>query len=248
MNVTNITHPLSPDTRAAIARLLDAAGITARARPESVADLLAVATVQRLPANHFFCHRGEAVSSLILILEGKVEVSLCSAEGKRSILWYLGPGQAVNLIPVLDGEPAIHDFRAHTDVSGVVFPRSAIIAGVSADPGLGLAFLGVLCARSRALYDNMAADGLLTLPARVARMIVLMLERHGQPGTKGTSIALKLSQDEFADMLGIARQSLSRELKTLAQAGIISLAYSHITVLDEPALRRAMNWEGASAP
>ena len=74
MNVTNITHPLSPDTRAAIARLLDAAGITARARPESVADLLAVATVQRLPANHFFCHRGEAVSSLILILEGKVDI------------------------------------------------------------------------------------------------------------------------------------------------------------------------------
>jgi CRP/FNR family cyclic AMP-dependent transcriptional regulator len=228
--------------------LLADAGVSARARAETLTTLLVAAHTLKLPAGRNICHRGEAVDAVVFVLEGKVEVSICTADGKRSILWFIGPGQAINLIPVIDGLPAIHDFRTHTPVVGASFPRTALLAAIDNDPGFGRALLGILCARSRTLYDHLAVEGLLSLQSRVARVLSLMIQSHGKQNAEGIVIELKLAQDELADMLGITRQSLNRELKLLEQLGAIALAYARIVVRDEAQLRQLMNWEGAGAP
>ena len=42
----------------------------------------------------------------------------------------------------------------------------------------------------------------------------------------------------MADLLGVARQSLNRELKLLERAGLLRLAKEQIEILDLPALQR----------
>ena len=61
-------------------------------------------------------------------------------------------------------------------------------------------------------------------------------DQHGRGKQSGIEIDLKLTQEEFADMLGVTRQSLNRELKTLEKQGLISIAYSCITLHDVPQL------------
>ena len=88
---------------------------------------------------------------------------------------------------------------------------------------------------------------MLPLRARIARMLLMLLAQHGRDGHSGLEIDLKLSQDEFADMLGITRQSLNRELKALEKQGLIGIAYSRIT-LHEVALLRDMAAIGEAGP
>lgn len=53
----------------------------------------------------------------------------------------------------------------------------------------------------------------------------------------GFELTLELSRDEFADMLGVTRQSLNRELKALETLGLIAIAYSRINLHDVEQLR-----------
>ena len=67
-------------------------------------------------------------------------------------------------------------------------------------------------------------------------MLLTLMTSYGLPRGRGVAISLKLSQDEFADMLGRTRQSVNRELKQFERNGIIEMTYSHFIIIDEQAL------------
>src|SRR6056297_1238912 len=48
---------------------------------------------------------GEPGQSLILIEEGRVEVSITSISGRKSVLAHMGPGEVLGEIAALDGGP-----------------------------------------------------------------------------------------------------------------------------------------------
>jgi hypothetical protein len=51
-------------------------------------------------------------------------------------------------------------------------------------------------------------------------------------------LALRLAQDELGAMLGVTRQSISKELRQLEQAGLIGADYNLITIRDYAGLHR----------
>ena len=190
----------------------------------------------QLTNGEVLCRRGEVVRSLCVVIEGALDVSHSVESGKRHVWSYLGPGQVMNLIPVLDGQPSIHDACAHGDTVVLLVRKESFLAAVDEQPGIARLLLRLLCLRSRVLYEHAADSALLPLRARCARMLLSLMAVHGLPRPSGVAISLKLSQDEFADMLGRTRQSVNRELKQLERENIISMSYSHFIVRDERAL------------
>lgn len=183
--------------------------------------------------------RGDPMPELLVVLTGSIEASIEDAEGRRSVLWYLGPGHWLGLISIIDDQGSIHNLRAHTETTLLGFPRKSFLAAVQGDPALGMLCLNALCARSRTLYGNLAAEGLLDTRARIARLLLMLFEQHGIRGEHGLEIGLRFTQDDFAAMLGVSRQSLNRELRGLEAEGVITLAYSRIGLRDVDALRAA---------
>ena len=62
---------------------------------------------------------------------------------------------------------------------------------------------------------------------------------HRRNMEKSLSIELVGTRELLARLLGVSRESLSRELNGLARSGIIDLDRHSITILDEAALRKA---------
>lgn len=226
-------------------RMLEEAELTRQLCPATLQSLLHDSATRRHPAGVTLSRRGEPVRELLFVLEGSLEVSIEGIDGRRSICWYLAPGQWMGLIPVLDGQGAIHDLRVHHTTVLLHIPREAFLSAMQADQHLAQMCIHILCARSRSLYDNQAAESLLPLRARVARLLLMLAGQHGRDCQQGIEIALKLSQDEFSAMLGVTRQSLNRELKELKNQGVISIAYSRITLCDLPGLERAAETPGS---
>ena len=50
-------------------------------------------------------------------------------------------------------------------------------------------------------------------------------------------VSRRLTRDDFPDMPGVTRQILNRELKTLEKQGLLTIAYSRITLHDVQQLR-----------
>lgn len=182
------------------------------------------------------CRSGDKVVSLCVVIEGILDVSMTSASGKRHIVSCLEPGQLMNLIPIMDDQKAIHDAYAHDQTLVLLIPKQIFLETIDGQPSLARSMTQLLCRRSRLLYENVSDNALLPLRARCARMLLTLMTSYGLPRDGGVSISLKLSQDEFADMLGRTRQSVNRELKQLERDGMIEMTYSHFIIIDEQAL------------
>jgi CRP-like cAMP-binding protein len=72
---------------------------------------------------------------------------------------------------------------------------------------------------------------------RCASALLHLATPYGLPREDGLAISLKLSQDEFADMLGCSRPVINRELKQLEARGVIRMTYSHFVITNLEALR-----------
>ncbi len=181
--------------------------------------------------------RGAPVAALCVLATGSAEISATSATGKRHVLHYLESGQLFNVIGALDGGPSIHDAVAHEETLALLIPRAVLLAAVEHEPHLAMAMIRLLCLRSRVLYDYIAEHTLLPLRARCARMLLSLVDQYGAARPDGYFVTLKLSQEEFADMLGRSRQSVNKELRALETEGVIRTAYSQFIIQDLPALQ-----------
>ena len=231
MNSTSLAHAR---------QLLDSSGFSGKLAPSTLDSLLSQATVRSYAQNQLLCLRGDTIAELRFILDGNIEVSIEDDEGRRSICWYVGPGQWLGLISIIDGLGSVHNFRAHAETTALCLPRRVFLDALNRDHGLSLMCLNLLSERSRAIYTNQAADALMPLQARIARLLLMLMAEHGDDSNDNVELRMKFTQEDFAAMLGISRQSLNRELRILEAEGTIAVAYSRITLCDLAALRRAV--------
>ncbi len=233
-NATEIVHP--PQLALAGAVLRRGAWF-ADCKEATLDTLLGEGQLRGLPRGQTLCRQGEPVDQLCLIVDGSLEVSTTTRTGKRHVVRYLEPGQVMNLIPVLDEQSAIHDGVAHTDCLVLLLDRALVQRTLAQEPLLAQTLLRLLCLRSRLMYDDLSDQALQPLRQRCARSLLGLVEPYGMHRPEGIAISLKLSQDEFADMLGRSRPVINRELKQLEREGVIEMSYSRFLIPDIKKLR-----------
>jgi CRP/FNR family cyclic AMP-dependent transcriptional regulator len=199
--------------------------------PEAVAALAADARAVPVTDGHAVALRWRPIEHMVVVAGGALEVAMTSPEGKRHVTGLLGPWEVFGLIPVLDGLPSIHDATARGPTDLVLLPRDSLLAAMLQFPALATQVVRLLCSRARRNYDTLAAQSLMDLSVRVARVLVSELPSSGVA-------VLRLPQTDLADMLGITRQSLNVQLRRLERAGIVRLGRSRIEVLDRSTLNR----------
>ena len=76
------------------------------------------------------------------------------------------------------------------------------------------------------------------IAGRVARRLVELAARCGEPDEHGVRIAVALSQDELAGWVGASREAVAKALRVLRSRGYVSTGRRAMTVLDIDGLRR----------
>jgi len=99
------------------------------------------------------------------------------------------------------------------------------------------AIAALLAARVRGLYAMMEDATLRGLRARVARRL-LTLARGDATQAAEPRRSVRLPQEALAMMLGVTRQTLSKELNALAKDRVIGLGYGRIELRSLEALQR----------
>jgi CRP-like cAMP-binding protein len=93
----------------------------------------------------------------------------------------------------------------------------------------------MLAARVRSLYGMVEDATLRSTRARVARRLML-LARGDATFARDARPVVPVSQEALAMMLGVTRQTLSKELRMLVNAGTVRLGYGRIEIVDMRAL------------
>ncbi len=173
----------------------------------------------------------------MLIAQGVVEVSYHTEDGIQVIISHLGPGDQLGLIEAFSGRPCAANCTAFAD-STVVFAPLPLLEGVSQQPAFIRNFAGLM--HDLLMRENVtkAVDQFYTAEQRICSH----LKQMTRFGAK-----FKQSQGYLAQAAGCSRQSVNRELKKLAEAGIITKDRSGIEVVDAAALDRRVHALGEIA-
>ncbi len=119
------------------------------------------------------------------------------------------------------------------EVELLVLPP-ATFAALMQRTAFAAAIARMLARRIRLLYGIVEDGGLRSVRARVARRLMLLADvANGQPGEHAL---VKVTQESLAMMLGITRQTLSKELRFFKLNGLIRLEYGKIEILMESKL------------
>jgi len=174
-----------------------------------------------------------------MVASGFVASTAVDAYGRGYISNWMGRGELLNVIPVLDRGTTFHDYVAKTEVLAYTIGGEAFRWLVENNSNLSHQLLQYLCRRARKFQGDIHDSTFSSLFSRCARVLLSLAESHGTLTPEGTLLNLAISQEELGEMLGCARQSVNKELGRLEEMGAISLhSRARYLIRDMEHLRR----------
>ena len=191
--------------------------------------MLARSAPVHMRAGEMLFRRGDAPGGFYGLASGVLKASTLLEDGKEAILSFIEAGNWFGEISLLDNQPRTHDVTALGEATVLVLPRAEFDA-LMAQASFARAMAGLLAGRIRMLYGLVEDATLRSTRARVARRLLALA--RGDVSLSGASRAsLPVPQEALAMMLGITRQTLSKELKALAAQGVLALRYGRMEIL-----------------
>jgi len=172
---------------------------------------------------------GETPEAVYFVVHGQVRIYHLSPEGREQVLKRLGPGEAFNLVPVLDGGPNPASAMAWTDVTVYAIEQSHFMQMVRAYPTLAMAVLTDLTTKLRHMTVLLEDLSLRPVGARLARLLLT----HA---AEGEAFPRRMTQQEMAAQLGTVREVVGRALAELEREGLIRMERHRIIIVDRSSL------------
>jgi CRP/FNR family transcriptional regulator, dissimilatory nitrate respiration regulator len=193
--------------------------------------------VVTLDARQLLFQRGEPARNFYLVLEGSVKLALQSRAGDEKIVERVGPGQSFAEALMFMDAPMYPLAAIATDPSLVLaVPNAEYRAVLAESPPTCLRLLAEL---SRRLHGLVREIEELTLASATNRFVRHVLDLAGSPppGAAPVTITLPESKQMLASRLAIKPETLSRILRTLNDAGVVTVEGRSIHVPDLDRLR-----------
>jgi CRP/FNR family cyclic AMP-dependent transcriptional regulator len=204
------------------------------------------ADVLQVPDGYCLFNRGDKPLAFYGVITGAVRFIRVNDAGREMILDVAAPGSFFGEISILGDKTRGYDAMCSGSSRLIVISSDAYRHLFEAHPEFRWHAVRKLCNRINVYYDSFEDAFLLKLPARIAKRIVaLALAQQGcQPATSGLVLDAGLSQENLASMLGITRQSLSKQLMEWKDCQWIDIQYGRIVIFDLEALKGVSEGSG----
>lgn len=189
---------------------------------EAIDDLAAIAICHDYPKNNILSYGGDPVSTVFLVLAGRVKISLTNEEGREVIVSLLGPGGIFGLTSALDGGDQLGDAVTVERSRIARFPAERFNQWVEARPDVQRALVRELNRRIRNLHQKIGEHALLSAKDRLLFTLLEIAEDEGEEAPGGTGIMFtRPTHQELAHRIGSSREVVSRLLAELLDSDLL---------------------------
>ena len=171
---------------------------------------------------------GDETKGLFVVVDGRIKIYKVSSEGKEQILHIIEAGQSFGEVTVFTGQQLPANAQALVKSRLLLFPRSAFVGLVTANPSLALNLLAIMSKKLRQFAAQIENLSLKEIPARLASYLVYLAEEQGSE----EAVTLNVSKGQLASLLGTIPETLSRIFAKLSGQDLIRVEGPKITLLD----------------
>lgn len=207
-----------------------------RLSPEDRQRLTEVARVRELGKGELLFAEGDPSDHLFTVVTGRVKVFKVTARGTDVILEIFGPGDPVGAVAVYESRPYPASAAALEPTTCVLVPREAFFALLEAHPTMVRGLLLGLTHRLIELTNRLTELSGGRIEARFARLFLKLADDAGRPHADGVLIAMPLSRQELADMVGTTIETSIRIMSRWGKQRIVRTEKEGFVLLDRNAL------------
>jgi CRP/FNR family transcriptional regulator, cyclic AMP receptor protein len=203
--------------------------------PQPLRDMLDAEARPRKFADGALIHgRNAPGRALYVVRKGAVQFRNSTEDGRFVDLITLGPRQWFGEIALLAREAPPHDAFAQGPTELGVLDQTRFFDLMDAHPALSRAMMRLLAVRLRLVFSMMDDLRTLPAPALVAKHLVWLADSDPT-----VSPVIAVDQATLASRLGLSRITVGKVLKQLESAGVITLGYRRISVVNADRLKAA---------
>lgn len=181
---------------------------------------------------------GDAGNQLFVVVSGKIKLGRSGSGGRENLLAVLGPGQMFGELSVFDPGPRSTTATAVTPCQLRVLEHSDLSTWLAKHPEVGYGLLGQLAKRLRRTNEVVADLVFSDVPGRVAKALLDLADRFGEPQANGLLVNHDLTQEELAQLVGASRETVNKALADFASRGWLRLEPRSVTIIDIERVKR----------
>jgi CRP/FNR family cyclic AMP-dependent transcriptional regulator len=205
----------------------------ASSNPAHLSEIAQRLTTRNYRRSEVIFHQDDPGAALHVIKKGQVKINTMSPEGEEAILVILTDGDFFGELSLLDGRPRSANAVAMEATQTLALQRQDFLDILGKHREMVGDILASLAGRLRNT-DHLLEDAVfLSLPARLAKRLLDLAEKHGVKTDRGLEIDLNLTQQELAAALGVSRVALNKQLGLLQDGGLVSIETRRI-IIDRP--------------
>lgn len=184
-----------------------------------------------LKRHDYLVRRNGPADCFFVVVQGRVEVSLSADSGFNKVVEIAGPGDQIGEAMMFCGGNHLIDARAITSVTYLWMTKADCLQTIALDPAFAVKLLEGMSGRFVTLLADIKATNCMTARERIYQFLLT------EP-REGNWVRLSVTKGTIASMLGIAKETLSRELQRLSADGLIRVEGSRIELVDPPPASR----------
>ncbi len=195
-------------------------------------DLVPSAKLAHYKKNHIIYHQSSRTSTVYIVKEGRVNLSILSQEGAEKSLYVAGAGAAFGEVPIILDFGICAQATTKTDCQIYQVPGELFLQYVYGDANITKAFCQLAAKKILMLTGHIELLSFFDIHYRVCKMLVYLAHQYGVKTEGGLKIDMRFTHQELASMVGASRVSVTKLLNDLIKAEIIYRKDGKFLIID----------------
>jgi CRP/FNR family transcriptional regulator, cyclic AMP receptor protein len=177
-------------------------------------------TVEKYGKNQKIFSQGDVADTVFFIQKGRVKITVLSEHGKEAVVGIFAEGQFFGEGCLLGEKLRSTTSQAMDECLITSITKTAMLATLGAEPRFSAFFIAYLLSRNSRIEDDLIDQLFNSSERRLARLL-LLLANFGKEGG-AAPVAVTLSQETLAEMIGTTRSRVSFFMNKFRKKGFIS--------------------------
>jgi CRP/FNR family transcriptional regulator, cyclic AMP receptor protein len=205
--------------------------------PEAMSRLAETVQIAEIRRRQVIYLPGDPGKTVYFVNGGRVKISKVTRDGKELTLAYRGPGDLFGEIALVEGGPREEMAEAMENALLTEMERGDFERLIQTQPLLGLRLARLLTQRRRDIENKIENLVFKDVNSKLAELLIRLANDFGVDDARGTLVALKITHQEMANLIGSTRETVSLTLSQFKRKGLIRTDGRKVIIADREGLK-----------
>ncbi len=184
---------------------------------------------------------GRENNNFFVILKGEVKVTKRVEDLKELILTFLKEDEHFGEVSLFDGTPSTANIIVTRNSTMFIIDKNELLSIMVKNPDLTISLIQRVGERLRETNNLIKTISMQPAEGKVAYLLSTLAEKTGRIKNHTVEIDDFPSQKDMAGMLGVARETISRQMHAFLEKDIIRRENQTIKILDYDKFKKLFN-------